>query len=78
MIPVVIAIARQQGLDPVAPAVGASLGASFGFALPVSTAPNALAYGTGYVPIVRMLRAGLLLDLLGAVAIWAMLMLIGV
>ena len=73
----IIAIAKQQGLDPVLPAVGACLGASFGFALPVSTAPNAMAYGTGRVPILKMLRAGLLLDLLGAMGIWVMLMVFG-
>lgn len=76
VIPVVIAVAKSRGLDPVLPALGACLGSSFGFALPVSTAPNALAYGTGVVPITRMLRAGLLLDLIGAVAIWGMLMLL--
>jgi sodium-dependent dicarboxylate transporter 2/3/5 len=76
VIPVVIAIAKERGLDPLIPAIGACLGCSFGFALPVSTAPNALAYGTGRVPITRMLRAGLLLDLLGFVAIWGVLMLL--
>ena len=76
VIPVVIAVARTRGLDPVLPALGACLGSSFGFALPVSTAPNALAYGTGFVPITRMLRAGLLLDLIGTVIIWVMLMLL--
>ena len=77
VVPVVIAIARQEGIDPVLPAIGACLGASFGFALPVSTAPNAMVYGTGRVPILKMVRAGLLLDLVGAASIWVMLMLIG-
>ena len=52
------------------------LGCSFGFALPVSTAPNALAYGTGLAPIGRMIRAGLLLDAIGFVTIWAGLLLL--
>lgn len=76
VIPVVIALAREQGLDPVLPAIGACLGCSFGFALPVSTAPNALAYGTGLAPIGRMMRAGLLLDAIGFVTIWAGLLLL--
>jgi sodium-dependent dicarboxylate transporter 2/3/5 len=70
VIPVVIAIAQSAGISPVAPALGACLGASLGFALPVSTPPNAIVYGTGFVPIKSMLRTGLLYDLLGAILIW--------
>jgi len=70
VIPVVIAIAQSAGISPVAPALGACLGANLGFALPVSTPPNAIVYGTGFVPIKSMLRTGLLYDLLGATLIW--------
>lgn len=70
VIPVVIAIAQSAGVSPVAPALGACLGASLGFALPVSTPPNAIVYGTGFVPIKSMLCTGLLYDLLGAALIW--------
>jgi sodium-dependent dicarboxylate transporter 2/3/5 len=65
LIPVVIALAQQARVDPVPPALGACLGASYGFMLPVSTPPNAIAYGTGLVPIPRMIRAGVLFDLCG-------------
>jgi sodium-dependent dicarboxylate transporter 2/3/5 len=41
------------------------MGASFGFMLPVSTPPNAVVYGTGLVPITRMVRAGVLFDVIG-------------
>lgn len=70
IIPVVLAIAQSAGISPVAPALGACLGASLGFALPVSTPPNAIVYGSGFVPIRTMLRTGLLYDLLGAILIW--------
>ena len=33
--------------------------------LPVSTPPNAIVYGSGLVPIPRMVRAGVLFDVLG-------------
>jgi sodium-dependent dicarboxylate transporter 2/3/5 len=33
--------------------------------LPVATPPNALVYGTGYVRLKDMVRAGLVLDILG-------------
>lgn len=70
LVPVVIAIAQSAGISPVPPALGATLGASLGFALPVSTPPNAIVYSTGLIPLGSMIRAGLLFDLAGAVLIW--------
>ena len=70
LVPVVIAIASSAGVSPIPPALGACMGASLGFALPVSTPPNAIVYGTGLVPIKSMIRVGLLFDLIGAVLIW--------
>lgn len=71
LIPVVIAVAHRAGVSPVPPVLGAALGASFGFMLPVSTPPNAIVYGSGLVPLREMIRAGLALDLIGAILIWA-------
>jgi sodium-dependent dicarboxylate transporter 2/3/5 len=70
-IPVVIAIAQAAGANPVPPALGACFGTSFGFMLPVSTPPNAIVYGSGLVPIPKMMRAGLLFDVMGLFIIWA-------
>jgi sodium-dependent dicarboxylate transporter 2/3/5 len=70
LLPVVMAIAQSAGIAPVPPALGVCLGASLGFALPVSTPPNAIVYGTGYIPIGKMIRGGILFDVLGAVLIW--------
>jgi sodium-dependent dicarboxylate transporter 2/3/5 len=70
LVPVVIAIAQSAGVSPVPPALGVCLGASLGFALPVSTPPNAIVYGTGFIAIGSMIRRGILVDLLGAVLIW--------
>jgi sodium-dependent dicarboxylate transporter 2/3/5 len=71
IIPVVIALAQGAHIPPVPPALGACLGASYGFMLPVSTPPNAIVYGSGLVPIPRMVRAGFLFDLCGFVIILA-------
>jgi sodium-dependent dicarboxylate transporter 2/3/5 len=45
------------------------MGASLGFMLPVSTPCNAIVYGSGYIPIGRMIRYGFLLDVVGVVVI---------
>jgi sodium-dependent dicarboxylate transporter 2/3/5 len=70
VIPVVIAIAQSADINPVPPALGAAFGASFGFMLPVSTPPNAIVYGSGLVPIPKMIRAGFIFDILGLFIIW--------
>jgi sodium-dependent dicarboxylate transporter 2/3/5 len=69
--PIATTISLQMGVSPLPPALGVCLGASYGFMLPVSTAPNAIVFGSGLVPITRMMRAGILFDLIGAVVIWA-------
>jgi sodium-dependent dicarboxylate transporter 2/3/5 len=71
IVPVVIAIARSAGADPLEPALGATMGASLGFMLPVSTPCNAIVYGSGYIPLRAMMKYGLLLDVVGAVAVTA-------
>lgn len=74
VVPIAIALAQGAGVNPLGPAVGACLGASYGFMLPVSTPPNALVYGTGMVPILRMVKTGLAFDMLGLGIIWATVM----
>ncbi len=69
IVPVVISIAKAANLDPFEPALGATMAASLGFMLPVSTPCNAIVYGSGYIPLGRMIRWGLLLDLAGMVVI---------
>jgi sodium-dependent dicarboxylate transporter 2/3/5 len=69
VVPVIISIAQASGLDPLEPALGATLASSLGFMLPVSTPCNAIVYGSGFVPLGRMIRWGLALDLVGIVVI---------
>lgn len=66
LIPVFAAIAARMGLPQ-------DVAASYGFALPVATPPNALVFGTGRVPQADMLRAGGALDLvcIAVAALWA-------
>ncbi|HXF93112.1 MAG TPA: DASS family sodium-coupled anion symporter [Nitrospiraceae bacterium] len=75
-VPLTVAIAQATGVSPLPPALGATLGASLGFALPISTPPNAIIYSTGFVPLGSMIRAGLIIDMIGVVTIWAVLRLL--
>lgn len=62
-LPVVSALAVGLGYSPVALSVALTLASSCGFMMPVSTPPNAIVYGSGYVTLPQMLRAGILLNL---------------
>jgi sodium-dependent dicarboxylate transporter 2/3/5 len=73
VVPVVIAFARSAGIDPVLPALGATMGASLGFMLPVSAPCNAIVYGSGRIPLTVMMRYGLVLDVVGVVTVVAVL-----
>jgi len=77
VVPVVIAFARSSGIDPVVPAVAATMGASLGFMMPVSTPCNAIVYGSGRIPLRTMMRQGVLLDVAGVIAITAIVGLLG-
>lgn len=71
IIPVVIAAAGEAGLDPVPPALGAAIACTCAFVFPVSTPPNAIVFGTGRVPLTRMIKSGVLLDVACLVVVWA-------
>ena len=77
VVPVVIAVARAADVDPVLPALGATMGASLGFMLPVSTPCNALVYATGRIPLTTMIRYGIALDVVGVAVVVTLLWLLG-
>ena len=72
IVPVAIAVSRAAGVDPLAPALAATLAASMGFMMPISTPPNAIVYGSGHVPLTSMMRYGVVLDVAGFVVIVAL------
>lgn len=67
--PIIIPIATAVGMDPTLPVLAAIFGASCGFMLPVSTPPNAIVYGSGMVPILRMFRTGIVFDAIASIVI---------
>jgi sodium-dependent dicarboxylate transporter 2/3/5 len=70
MAPLAIGLANATHTSPIAAVLGATIGASFGFMMPISTAPNALAYGTGRVTMGQMMRAGIIFDVVGFAVVW--------
>ena len=77
IVPVAIAVAQAAGVNPIQPALGATLGASMGFMMPISTPPNAIVYSSGHVPITAMMRHGIVLDIVGFVVIVALVLTVG-
>ena len=73
LIPVVAAICTEAEVDELMPLMGVTFAASFGSALPVSTPPNAIVYGSGLIPARRMIVAGLGFDLACGAIIWCVL-----
>lgn len=71
MVPLAAGLAEATGAAPIPAVLGATIGASFGFMMPISTAPNALAYGTGRVTMGQMMKAGIVFDVIGYVAVVA-------
>lgn len=64
IMPVLAGLASARGIEPLPLFMVATLAGSCGFMLPVATPPNAIAYGTGCVPLPAMLRAGFGLNLI--------------
>ena len=63
-LPLVASLAIGLGENPLLLLVPAALAASCAFMLPVATPPNAIVYGSGYVTIPQMARAGIWLNML--------------
>ncbi|MFT5139679.1 MAG: sodium-dependent dicarboxylate transporter 2/3/5 [Rhodothermales bacterium] len=69
LMPLLAAAAISMDINPMLLMIPAAMSASCAFMLPVATAPNAVIYGSGRVTIKEMVRAGLVLNLMGAVVI---------
>lgn len=70
-IPLLGPVAVSMDLSPLYLVVPAALAASFAFMLPVATPPNAIVFASGQLPIKDMVKAGLVLNLVGIAAIAA-------
>lgn len=69
LMPILAAAGTAAGMDPAKLMVPAAMSASCAFMMPVATAPNAVVYGTGMIPMRRMNGEGFVLNIIGALLI---------
>lgn len=69
ILPILLALHKELGVDPLVLMVPATLAASLGFMLPVATAPNTIVFGSGRVKVREMMRVGWMTDLAGVIII---------
>ena len=65
MFPIMASLAVALSIHPYALMVTAAIAASCAFMLPVATPPNAVVFGSGYLKISDMAKAGLALNIFG-------------
>lgn len=71
ILPILAGIANTIHLNPLLLMVPATIAASLAFMLPVATPPNAIVFGSSKIRVADMLKAGILLDLIGIVIVTA-------
>lgn len=69
LLPILASVAIKLDLHPFGLMVGATLAASCAFMLPVATPPNAVVFGSGYLQMKDMVKAGLWLNILSILII---------
>ena len=72
LLPILASVAIKLDLHPFGLMVGATLAASCAFMLPVATPPNAVVFGSGYLQMKDMVKAGIWLNILSILIITLM------
>ncbi len=69
ILPILASVAVATGTHPLVLMIPATMSASCAFMMPVATPPNAIVFGSNRLTVGEMARAGILLNLLGALVI---------
>ena len=69
VLPILADAATQLGIDPRALMIPATLSASCAFMMPVASPTQAIVFGSGYLSIRQMVRAGIWFNLVGVVLV---------
>lgn len=70
MLPILASMANFMKVNPYLLMIPATLSASCAFMLPVATPPNAIVFGSGYLRIPDMAKAGIWMNLVGVVVVF--------
>jgi sodium-dependent dicarboxylate transporter 2/3/5 len=77
VLPLLASLAVAIKLNPLLLMIPATLSASCAFMMPVATPPNAIVFGSGEIRMADMIKAGLILNLIGVVLITALIFVVG-
>jgi sodium-dependent dicarboxylate transporter 2/3/5 len=72
ILPVLAPVALSSGIEPVTLMMAATMAASCGFMMPAGTPPNAIAFGTGHLRIMDMIKTGFVLNVVSILLITLM------
>jgi sodium-dependent dicarboxylate transporter 2/3/5 len=77
VLPVLKGVSVGANINPMLLMIPATISASCAFMLPVATPPNAIVFGSGYIPLGKMVRAGLILNLIGILLVTILILTLG-
>ena len=77
ILPILASVAVLTGMNPLMLMVPATLSASCAFMMPVATPPNAIVFGSDRISVGEMARAGIFLNLIGALVIATLVLTLG-
>jgi sodium-dependent dicarboxylate transporter 2/3/5 len=63
MLPIGFSLSAQLGISPISLVLAASIGGGCAFTLPISSAPNTIAFASGYLKMTDFVRVGTLMSL---------------
>lgn len=69
IIPVLASIAVGIKINPLILIIPATVSASFAFMMPIATPPNAVVFGTGRIRIIEMIKAGIIINIVGIIVV---------
>ncbi len=77
ILPILASVAVLTGMNPLMLMVPATLSASCAFMMPVATPPNAIVFGSDRISVGEMARAGIFLNLIGALVVATLVLTLG-
>ncbi|MEM7035326.1 MAG: SLC13 family permease [Bacteroidota bacterium] len=77
VLPILAQASVALGVDPRVLMIPATLSASCAFMMPVASPTQAIVFGSGYVPIREMIRAGIWFNILGIILVTTIFFLVG-